>query len=354
MKGLYRQKTVGGTIYMRFIYRDVKMHRSTDTEIMSKAIKVMQKIKKDIDRSLDYKDDRPKVLFLKQAIRQTYRDRWSKNADRTGTLARMNVNLKILGDIPVNLIDTKVVLKLRRTLERKKNNVKGRPKHRASSTVNRHMAHLKTVLNDCRKLGYIKRLPLFSMPSERDRRRTRIITVEERRALNEYFNTPTEQAKSTLMRRGLALQIELLFVTGMRLGESLKMEYGRHIQLDRKVIVLSADITKGRATRTIPLNPYALKILQQRYDDGYTVRPFPWEKYFVNKVWSKARKIIGIPKSDKEFVCHAIRHTVATRLLEKGVPVPKVQKLLGHKNLSTTDIYNQLIAEDIRDDLDDL
>jgi len=356
MKELYRQKTAGSlsnTFTMKFIYQGISLERDTGVEDIDEANKIMEKAKSDIDKVLDPKEQTlPKVLFLNQAIKQTYRDHWKNNADGQGTLKRMEVNHRILGDIPVQLINTKAVRELRRTLEEEYIDRYGKLRYRAPSTVNRHMAHLKTVLKDCIKLGYLGKLPEIVITNERDRRRTRLISGDERQALLEYIRTPTLSENSIEMRHGLALQIEILFETGMRLGESLNMKYGRHIQLGRKVIVLTADITKGRATRTIPLTKYALKILKQRYNEGYRERPFPWSNYFVTGVWNEAKKAIGI--TDKEFVPHAIRHTVATRLLERSVSVAKVQKLLGHRNLSTTDIYNQLVAEDIRDDLEAL
>jgi integrase len=358
MTELYREKIGGGlsnTITMKFIYREISVERDTGVRDIDQANKIMKKTKSDIDKVLDPKEQTlPKVFFLGQAIKQTYRDHWKKNVDGQGTLKRMEINLIILGDIPVQLIDTVAVRELRHALEEEYIDRNGKLKYRASSTVNRHMAHLKTVLNDCRKLGHIKRLPEIVITNERDRRRTRYITKDEKKALMAYFKIPLQREHDSEKRYGLALQIGILFETGMRVGESLKMKYGKHIQLDRKVIVLTADITKAKTTRTIPLTQRAFDILKQRQNEGYTDRPFPWSNYFVNKVWNKAKKAVGIPKEDTEFVPHSIRHTLATNFLGQGVSIAKVQKLLGHRNMSTTDIYNQLVAEDIRDDLEDL
>lgn len=355
MIGLYKRKAKRKKCkiyYMRFKYCGKQVHRSTGTTKLREAIDVMRQTKKDIDITLDGDSENlKKIIFFRDAIAETYEERWKGSADGDGMLKRSNDILHIIGNVPVEKIDTQMVRGLRRTLERRKVRNRKSGKCLSPSTVNRYMAHLKTVLNDCRKLGHIDRLPEIKINSEKNRRRTRLISSTEWRDLKEYLCIPVQRKDDTKKRLGLVLQFEILIETAMRVGESLKMEYGTNIHLDRRIIVLTADITKGKATRSIPMTDRVFEILKQRYNDGFKNRPFPWTNYYVNAVWRKAKRAIGITKEDIDFVPHALRHTTATRLLEAGIPVAKVQKLLGHKSLSTTDIYNQLIAEDLREDL---
>jgi len=50
----------------------------------------------------------------------------------------------------------------------------------------------------------------------------------------------------------------------------------------------------------------------------------------------------------KRVSCHVFRHSFATHLLENGVDIRKIQKLLGHSNLQTTEIYTQVSSEEIK------
>lgn len=331
-----------------FIYRGIPVSLLTESKPPGEIRQMVKAAKRDIDKVLDKPQEGPRVMFLSQAIEMTYRDKWSRIKDGRGTLNRMLVNLEIIGDRPIQLIDNQTVQRLRRALET--SSCRDCFEVRSPTTVNRHMAHLKTVLNHCIKMGYLGYLPHIDITRERDCRRTRTIRPTERAGILKYMRTPTRRDSSSEQRRGLALQVEVLFETGMRIGESLKMTYKRHIMLQERTIQLTGDLTKSKLPRAIPMTDRVHEILTERQRRGYRERPFPWDKYFVTNVWNRAKASIGI--DDTEFVPHAIRHTVATELLGAGWSIPKVQKLLGHQNASTTEIYNHMTCEDIREDLE--
>jgi len=74
----------------------------------------------------------------------------------------------------------------------------------------------------------------------------------------------------------------------------------------------------------------------------------------VQKIVLRAAKLAGIKK---DISCHNLRHSFATHLLEKGVDIRYIQKLLGHKRLETTQIYTKVSTQKLKEigsPLDDL
>ena len=69
--------------------------------------------------------------------------------------------------------------------------------------------------------------------------------------------------------------------------------------------------------------------------------PFHLNNDQAINAWQWVRKLMGL-QHDKEFVLHALRHTCASRLLNKGVDIVSIRDWLGHADISTTMIYAHL------------
>jgi integrase/recombinase XerD len=77
----------------------------------------------------------------------------------------------------------------------------------------------------------------------------------------------------------------------------------------------------------------------------FTGKKGPLSQRNLQRIVSSAAKRAGI---QKEVHCHTLRHSFATHLLEKGVDIRKIQELLGHSDLSTTQIYTHVSAEELK------
>jgi len=122
-------------------------------------------------------------------------------------------------------------------------------------------------------------------------------------------------------------------------------------------------LSKGKKDRQTILSKRAIedlkKFLETRKDDNQYLFTGAQNKSHLStrsaqKIVLQAAKLAGIKK---DISCHGLRHSFATHLLEKGVDIRYIQKLLGHKRLETTQIYTQVSTQKLKEissPLDDL
>ncbi|WP_175469396.1 tyrosine-type recombinase/integrase [Desulfoluna spongiiphila] len=334
----------------------------------------MDRVRQEIDIEIDSPPTTVSTVHpirLSEATQEYYDLKWKGLAHGEDSLIKLRVIIDALGDPPCNTITTTTVRRLRNILLSQNIGTATKKHHRADATVNRYVTALRTIILDQHKQGNLTKLPDWEMVSEKQYRRDRLVTDEELAAMIDFTQIPVLKygqrggetvvltdkmtgaplvnEEATQKRRLVGDLLMVLRKTGMRLGEACAITYGRHINLTRRTIMISADIAKGKSIRTLPMTPTVHTLLRD-LSPAPDSRAFPLSNDYVGKVWKKGRRHLGI--TDKHFVVHAIRHTVATRLLEDGVPVAKVQALLGHEDISTTMIYTHLVPIDLADELE--
>jgi len=136
--------------------------------------------------------------------------------------------------------------------------------------------------------------------------------------------------------------VQIALNTGMRQGEIFNLKWD-WIDFDNNFISLPQTHTKSKKERKIPLNQTVRKILMTRKlssggTDYVFMSPLGLNKNIRNVKWSykTACKKAGI--DNLRF--HDLRHTCATRLVESGIPLHTVAKLLGHSSVRTTERYS--------------
>jgi integrase/recombinase XerD len=134
------------------------------------------------------------------------------------------------------------------------------------------------------------------------------------------------------------------YSAGLRVSEVVSL---RVSDLDSQRMVIRVEQGKGKKDRYVPLSAALLPILRQYYR---AARPGKWlfpgqnpelplNRTSVEKVFKKTRDRAGITKN---VTVHSLRHSFATHLLEKGVDIRTIQQLLGHRCLSSTQIYTHV------------
>ena len=149
--------------------------------------------------------------------------------------------------------------------------------------------------------------------------------------------------------------MELIYSTGARISEALGINL---MNLD----TLSAVVTfkgKGKKERLCPLGKPAVKTLRQylRIRSNRTSNNRPTAPFFINstggRITSRSfqrffKKYLMSAELSPDMTPHKLRHSFATHLLDAGADLRSVQELLGHANLSSTQIYTHISAEHMK------
>lgn len=172
------------------------------------------------------------------------------------------------------------------------------------------------------------------------------LTIEE---MEKMLKTPNARTEEGIRDRAI---LELLYATGMRVSEAsgLRLE---DVNLENAFLKCRG---KGEKERIVPLGQVALDVLQSYLRRVRADLP-KTEFVFVNamgrplsrqRLWQIIRKYAREARLKKKITPHTFRHSFATHLLEGGADLRIVQELLGHSDISTTQIYTHVSRDHLK------
>lgn len=129
----------------------------------------------------------------------------------------------------------------------------------------------------------------------------------------------------------------VLIDTGIRMGELFRIE-ARDVDLNFNTISLWK--TKADVPRTVVMTKRVRELLERRVK-SFPTKLFPYDHPWFRHTWDRIRSHMGLT-DDKQFVPHALRHTTASRLVQRGVAIAVVKEWMGHKTISITLRYAHL------------
>jgi integrase/recombinase XerD len=219
----------------------------------------------------------------------------------------------------------------------------------ASSTIARKVAAVKSFFHFMLDTEHLHDDPTATLDSPKVQKRLpKILSPDEVELL---LNEPVQMSDPKSLRDKAFL--ELLYSTGMRVSELVALDTG-DIELSNQIVRC---ISRANKQRTLPLTESAVRAISIYVERGRPalLRDTQEDALFLNHrgkrltrqgLWLIIKGHVQAAGLDAGVTPHTLRHSFATHKLHSGARLRDVQKLLGHANISTTQIYTEVDQQD--------
>lgn len=208
----------------------------------------------------------------------------------------------------------------------------------STSTGNRYRSLIAAIYSHGMRAGKVKSNPIaLVLPFKPREGRIRFLDAAEESAIRKVTRElhPDREA-----------ELDVALHTGIRKSEQFALRW-EHVDLERKILTVGTEVrAKKTGRRFIPLNSVAIAAFEKLYkiSNGslYVCPDRKRDEQTDWRVWFQ--DVVERAKIDN-FRWHDLRHTFASRLVMAGVPLSSVQKLLGHRSITTTERYSHLAPD---------
>lgn len=223
-------------------------------------------------------------------------------------------------------------------------------KGRATSTISRNLASIRSYYQFLYKLKVIDSDPTSDMESPKvEKKLPQILSTQEVELL-------LDQPKCLDLKgiRDKAM-LELLYATGIRVSELISLNVG-----DINLEVGYIKCNKGSRERTIPIGSISNSAVHEYLEKSrnFLIQDSDEKALFVNVngkrltrqgFWKIIKHYKNQANINKDITPHTLRHSFAAHLLENGADLRSIQEMLGHSDISSTQIYAQMAKNKIKD-----
>jgi integrase/recombinase XerD len=211
---------------------------------------------------------------------------------------------------------------------------------KAASTISRNIASIRSFFHYLFKMGYITKDPSDVITSPKiDKKNPATLTFEEIELL---LSQPSEIDNKGIRDKAM---LELLYATGIRVSELIMLK-----QKDINISMGYIRCCDSKKERIIPIGQ-AAKLALEKYllnTRGAMIKNPEEEVLFVSCLgqsmsrqgfWKIIKTYANKANINKKITPHILRHSFASHLVENGADLRSVQEMLGHSDISTTQIY---------------
>jgi integrase/recombinase XerC len=222
----------------------------------------------------------------------------------------------------------------------------------ARTTIARRLASLRSFFRYCQREGLVTSNPAKVLRTPRvGRKLPHFLTIDQ---ITQLLEAPPANETEGLRDRAL---LETMYSAGLRVAELVGMNVDNW---DRDTNVVRV-IGKGRKERIAPIGRHASKALGRWLEvrePAPDAKPAHRNAMFLNRFGTRLttrsvgrmmEKYLALTGLDRITTPHTLRHTFATHLLDGGADLRSVQELLGHKSLTTTQIYTHVSTKRLKD-----
>ena len=217
-----------------------------------------------------------------------------------------------------------------------------------NKTINRKISTLKKYYKFLLREGIVNKNPLTKIISPKQPKKlTKFVNQEQINILldDSLFDSSKNKQTDKLI-------ISLLYGTGMRLSELINLKINDVLFSEKKLKVLG----KRNKERFIPLHDKLLTDLKNYFtyrtslnpDNNYILQTLKGKQLYHKYVYRVVNKYLTLVTTIDKKSPHILRHTFATHILNNGAELNAVKELLGHSNLSATQIYTHNTFEKIK------
>lgn len=217
------------------------------------------------------------------------------------------------------------------------------------NTVNKHHSRLRTILHKAVREEIIIKNPYQRFNLKYTPTNRAFLTIEEVNSIKELDftnNVSLDRVRDFFL---------FSCYTSLRYSDAAKLKLNDIITTEEEKQLISIKMDKTKESVYIPVIPPAQEIIDKYEEDpARLVEGFILPRYSNQKLNAYLKMIATMANINKEITHHVARHTFATIALNKGMPLEVVQKILGHSNIRTTQIYAKMQTSTLEKEMEKL